>query len=368
MSIDDERELRLRLDSALEAITPSPAPVAVTLRRGKTIRTWRRVGVVAGLAAAVGIALAAPGLVHQIVRQTPEISHEHRWVLTVYPPGPRPPKGEIAWGTINGKRWDISVTSSSGPQGQCMRIDQGTPSCGPPMKASRDPSGTVTFEGSSDNRVTYQAGVVQPGVTRLVIALANGTKLTLHPYPLHGQRWVAFAVPTDLPIANGTAYSKQSEVAYAIPYGNSSFITWLRPGEQGLPRATYVLGSGVLNGAAWSDVLHVGPWGYCSAITLFGGSSDWCQSARSRVVAGNSLSGFVGTPPSGAVIEGYASPSVAYVVGVLSDGRTIRARAIDVGGQKFWACAVPRGQLLRRVVFYSASGRQVAAQSGARYT
>jgi hypothetical protein len=229
MSIDDERELRLRLDSALEGITPSPAPVPAILRRGRTIRIRRRVGVVAGLAAAVGVALAAPGLVHLIVRQTPEISNEQKWVLSVYPPGPHAAPGLIAWGTINGKRWDISVTSSSG------------------------------------------------------------------------------------------------------------------------------------------DVLHVGPWGYCSAITLFGGPSDLCQSARSRVVAGNSPSGSVGTPPSGAVIEGYASPSVAYVVGVLSDGRTIRARATDVGGQKFWACAVPRGQLLRRVVFYSASGRQVAAQSGARY-
>jgi hypothetical protein len=366
MSVD-ERELRLRLDSELETITPPPAPVAVTVRKGRTMRTRRRIGVAVGLAAAVGIALAAPSLVHQIVRQSLE-TKPNKPVLTVYPPDPGAPRGEIAWGTINGKRWDINVTSSSGPQGQCMQIDHGTPSCGPPMKASQDPSDTVTFEGSSDNRVTYQAGVVQPDVTRLVIALANGTKLTLHPRPLYGQRWVAFALPTGLRIANGTAYSKQSELAYAIPYGNSSFVTWLRPGEQGLPRATRLLGSGVVNGAAWSDVLHVGPWGYCSTITLFGGASDWCQPARSRVVAGNFPKSSVGTPPSGAVIEGYASPSVAYVVGILSDGRTIRARAVDVGGQKFWACAVSRGQLLRRVMFYSASGRQITAQSGARYS
>jgi hypothetical protein len=306
--------------------------------------------------------------VHQIVRQAPITPTRPKWVLAVYPPGPRAPRGEVAWGTINGKRWDISVTSSSGPEGQCMQVDDGTPSCGSPLTASQDPSDPVMFEGSSDNRVSYQAGVVQPDVTRLVIALANGTKLTLHPRPLYGQRWVAFALPTDLPIANGTAYSKQSEVAYAIPYGNSSFVTWLRPGEQGVPRATQVIGSGVLSGAAWSDVLHAGPWGYCSAVTLFGSSSDWCQTARSRVVAGNSPKGVVGTPPSGEVIEGYASPSVAYVVGTLSDGRAIRVRAIDVVGQKFWACALPRGQQLQRVVFYSASGRQVAAQSGARYS
>ena len=366
MSIDDERELRERLDGVLEAITPSPAPVAATLRRGRTIRTRRRIGVAAGLAAAVGIALAAPGLVHRLAH--PEPIAPAKPIVTAYPPGPDSPRGLIGWGTINGKRWDITVTSNSAPQGQCLQIDHGTQSCSAqPMTARQDPSETVAFQSSDENGVTYQAGVVQPDVARVVIALADGTKLTLHPIRLYGQRWVAFAVPSNLAIANASAYSGQSELAYAIPYANSEFVTWLRPGEQGLPRATAVIGSGMLNGAPWSDVLHVGPWGYCADITESAGPSRWCEWAPAPTAASNSLSGSVGSVPNGAIIEGYASPSVAYVVATLSDGRTIRARAVDVGGQKFWAWAVPRGQRVRRVVFYSASGGQVAAQSGAEY-
>jgi hypothetical protein len=369
MSIDEERELSLRLDCALDEITPSPAPVAATLRRGKTIRTRRRIGVAAGLAAAVGIALAAPGLVQQIVRQEPATRTTP--VVTVYPPGPHPPSGQIAWGTVNGKRWQVTVHGAgTGPLGQCIEIDEtkghSSPSCGQAMTATQDGSDLLYSAGFSDNGVFYQYGVVQPDVARLVVALADGTKLTLHPYLLYGQRWVAFAVPVDLTIANGTAYSSKSELAYAIPYENS-FITWLRPGASGLPRATYVIASGVLNGTRWSDVMHAGPWGYCSAIGQPGTSSDWCDPAQSVAVMRNSYNSSIGISGGGAIMTGSASPGVAYVIGTLSDGGTVRARAIDAGGPSFWAWVVPPGQRLRRVVFYSASGGQVAVQSGAAY-
>jgi hypothetical protein len=365
MSIDEERELRQRLSSALDEVTPSPAPLAATLRRGKTIRTRRRIGVVAGLAAAVGIALAAPRLVHQMVRQPP-IVRQQKWVLTVNPPGPHPPKGEIASGTINGKRWQMSVQGNgTGPNGQCIEVDQGNPnSCAPRVTASQDPSAAVNFNYFGQDGMSYVYGVVQPHVARVVITLANGTNLTLHPYPRYGQRWVAFPVPAVLGIADAAAYSAHSELAHAIPFGDT-FTTWLSPGASGLPRATYVIGSGVLNGAAWSDVMHVGPWGYCPTMTLSGGTGQACISAP--LEPGNSYYNELSDYTSGSIIEGTASASVSYVVGTLSDGSTIQAQAVDTGGPKFWAWAVPNGQRLRRVVFYSASGRQVAAQSGTSY-
>jgi hypothetical protein len=200
------------------------------------------------VAAAVGIALAAPGLVHQIVRQAPVTPVQHKWVLTVYPPGRHQPKGEIAW----------------------------------------------------------------------------------------------------------------------VPQGDT-FAAWLRPGERGLPRATYPIASGVLNGTPWSVVVYVGPWGTCSIIAEPGSVGSGCDPAQSLAATGNASHGGTGTPPGGAIIDGTASPSVAYVVGTLSDGRTIRARAVDIGGPRYWAWAVPAGQRLRRVVFYTASGQQVAVQSGAGY-
>jgi hypothetical protein len=360
VSIDDERDLRARLDGVLEAITPSPAPVAAALRRGKTIRTRRRIGVAAGLAAAVGIALAAPGLVHQIVRQAPEAPPP---IVRAYQPGPHDPRGEVGWGTINGKRWRISLdTSLPAAAGQCLDVIQTNgqnagPDCVPPTDLSQDPS-PVIFSGLEINdAVSYQYGVVQPNVDHVVIALSDDASLTLRPYRLAGKRWVAFAVPTTLTIASATAYSERSELGYSIPYGQS-FLTWLRPGERGLPRATYVIGSGVANGAAWSVTLNVGPWGYCFS---FGTCTPPPDRASTIGAYGGSESGGAWT-----IVE-VAQPPVAYAVGTLSDGSTVRARAVDVGGFRLWAWVVPKGLRLRRVVLYSASGHQVAVQSGAKF-
>ena len=204
---------------------------------------------------------------------------------------------------------------------------------------------------------------MQPDVARVVVSLADGTKLTLHPYPLRGQRWVAFAVPNGLPILNGTAYSTKSELAYAVPYDNG-FVTWLSSGEHGRASATYVIGSGVVDGVTWSDVLHVGPWGYCFDIS---GGNTYCLATQSPAVLGNSFRADGLLAGGSSLISGEATASVAYVVGTLTDGHTVRARAVDVGGPRFWAWVVAKGQRLRRVVFYTASGRQVAAQSGAKY-
>ena len=68
MSTVDERDLGERLSGVLDAITPSAAPVAATLRTGKLIRARRNIGITAGLAVAAGFALAAPALVHQPAR------------------------------------------------------------------------------------------------------------------------------------------------------------------------------------------------------------------------------------------------------------------------------------------------------------
>jgi len=361
MSIDDERDLRERLDGVLEAITPSPAPVAATLRRGRTIRTRRRIGVAAGLAAAVGIALAAPSLVHQFARQAPEVPTKP--IVTAYPPGRHSPRGLIGWGAINGKRWQISMDASiSVPGSQCLDVVQTNgqnpgSSCAPPVNLNQDPSPAVLLLVGGNDGVSYQYGVVQTDVARVVIALSDDSTLTLRPYRLDGQRWVAFAVPTSLAIASATAYSNRSELGYAIPHGDE-FVTWLRPGEHGLPRATYVIGSGVANGVSWSVILHAGPWGYCF-------STGTCSPPLPRTATNGSFIG--STSGGGWTIVGEASPSVAYVVGTLSDGSTIRVRAVDVGGPKLWAWVIPKGLSLRRVVFYSAYGHQIAVQSGAEY-
>ena len=111
-----------------------------------------------------------------------------------------------------------------------------------------------------------------------------------------------------------------------------------------------------MNGVAWSDVLHVGPWGYCSLL-------DYCFEAQSGFATGNGFGSAISIAGGNWIVQGDASASVAYVVGTLSDGSTVRARVVDAGGPRFWACAVPTRLRLRRVGYYSASGRQVAVDN-----
>src|SRR5258708_5024685 len=224
--------------------------------------------------------------------------------------------------------------SISVPGSQCLDVVQTNgqnpgSSCAPPVNLNQDPSPAVLLLVGGNDGVSYQYGVVQTDVARVVIALSDDSTLTLRPYRLRGQRWVAFAVPTSLAIASATAYSNRSELGYAIPHGDE-FVTWLRPGEHGLPRATYVIGSGVANGVSWSVILHAGPWGYCF-------STGTCSPPLPRTATNGSFIG--STSGGGWTIVGEASPSVAYVVGTLSDGSTIRVRAVDVGGPKL--CASP---------------------------
>ena len=123
-----------------------------------------------------------------------------------------------------------------------------------------------------------------------------------------------------------------------------------------------LMAAGALDGVTWSDVVHVGPWGYCLVLYTPQTSGSSCLTAQS--VSDNALRGMGAFDGTGTFMDGTASSAVAYVVGTLTDGGTVRSRAVAAGGLRFWAWVVPPGQRLLRVVFYSASGRQVAVQSG----
>jgi hypothetical protein len=88
MSIDDERELRQRLDAALGTITPRPAPVGAVLRRGRTVRTRRRVAVGACVAVAAAVGLSVPAWLHRHAAAPSPVP-----LVTVVPPSRTPPPG-----------------------------------------------------------------------------------------------------------------------------------------------------------------------------------------------------------------------------------------------------------------------------------
>ncbi len=78
MSIADEGDLRRQLGRALDAITPSEAPVSAAARKGKLIQAGRSLGIVAGLAVVAGIGVGTPSLLKQAAS---EVAHAKPTVM-----------------------------------------------------------------------------------------------------------------------------------------------------------------------------------------------------------------------------------------------------------------------------------------------
>lgn len=359
MSSDDERDLGQRLGSALDTITPAPAPVDMVLRKGRARRTRRHITVAAGLAVAVGVGVgvAVPGLLHQSSAQ-PALSPARKPTVTVNPVGPGSPPGLIGSGTINGKRWRLVAQApgagSAGKGSECFQgSGAGLDSAGcVPIAAPSGASTPADFNSVSGRLAQAQFGAVEPDVSQVTVTLADGTVLVLHPVEAYGLRYVTFAVPLTLAVTRVVAYSGHAELGYAVPFSSRSgdIVTiWLGPGQRGLARGTYKIGSG------W--VVHRGPWGYCLT-----GQGGYCLDTESRSL-GNSPDLVLSVGPGGADwAVGTATAVVNHVRVHLSGGRILTARAVSCGGPRFYAYVIPKGLKPLRVDYYSVSGHLLASQ------
>ncbi len=366
MSTDDERELRRRLGGVLEAVDPSPAPVTATLRQGRHIRVRRQIAVAAGLAVAVGVAVGVPVL----LRPSPPRPQSPGPSVTVNPASPAARDGVIGSGTINGKRWQVVAQrpGSGGTAGSQCFLARGALSTGlacfgvtPPSGGSGDPVGFNSI-GSGRGQALY--GPVAAEVTRVTVTLAGGTVLELRPTEAYGQRYVAFAIPLPLAITRVVAYSARGEISEAVPFntaGDDTVGAWLAPGQQGPPRVTRVVGSGTVDGSRWWQIVHAGPWGYC-----FTGQMGGCFDTVSRSLGNRVGSITGGGRGSTNWAFGTASAAVSYVRVILSGGRSVTARTVDVGGPRFFAFAIPKGFTLVGVEWYASSGHQVASERAAQ--
>ena len=368
MSVDDERDLRRQLGGVLEAVTPSPAPVAATVRRGRLLRVRRRAAVAAGLAVVAGVAVGVPGLL-RLASHEPQSAGKPK--VTVDQIGRKAVRGVIGSGTINGRRWQL-IAQPPGSGGarandQCFLASGAVPAdqvcygVTPPSGGRSDPAAFASL-GAGQAQVQYAA--VAPGVTRLTVTLAGGTVLELHPTEAYGQRYVAFAIPLPLAIDRVVAYAGRGEISQAIPFntaGGDTIAAWLGQGQQGRPRVKRVIGSGSADGTSWSQSVHAGPWGYCFTGPLGGCFDTVARSFGNRVA---SVTGGGSGATNWAL--GTASAAVSYVRVFLSGGHSARAATVDVGGPRFFAFAIPKGQRLVSVGWYSASGHQMASESAAQ--
>jgi hypothetical protein len=366
--IDDERDLHERLDRAFETITPRPAPVDGTVRRGKAIKGRRRVAVAVAVAAIVAVGVITVPSLHRLAGPAPVPGSGH-YTVTVQPPGPGSPAGLIASGTINGKYWQLA-TGKPGTGGTTAgnqeiylsgaALENAMTGIVPDL--STDHPAPVAFEDVGIPPVEAQYGPVQADVSYVKVALNNGTVLTLHPVTAYGARVVAFATPLNATIVSATAYSRHGEIATAIPFnegdGQAFFGIWLKPGQHGIGRASGSIGSGTIGGNTWSASAYLGPWGVC-IVSVTG--SICAPAAASTLGTAVMASTESGTPR---VITGVASPSVVRIVVHQPDGTVTQVRPVTVGGQKFFAFSETSGSHPLNWAAYDSSGDVVRSSPG----
>ena len=370
MSIDDQRDLYQRLDGAVEAITPRPAPVDGVMRRGRVIRWRRRAVAVAGVAAVVAAGAVAVPSIRHAATENPATA---RYAVTVRPPGPHSPAGLIASGTINGKHWELTASrpGTGGVGHGRERVRVTGPAFGGAGAVAEsaafsppDPAYPVMFSAYSMEPNQVQYGAVGANVSSIKVRLGNGTVLTLHPARVYGARVVAFAIPVGAPVLSATAYSPQGEIATAIPFnypgGSATFGIWLRPGQHGLARASGLVGSGSYLGDTWSATAYVGPWGACLyEKTGGGGSAGTCTDIASAAELGTSVQGWTAGVP--AVAGGSADRPVVRIAVTAPDGTTTQVHPVAVGGIKFFAFPFGKGPKHWKWAAYDGSGHVVAS-------
>jgi hypothetical protein len=349
-------DLRDRLDGMMAMLTPSPAPVEAAMRQGKRIRWRRRATAAAGLAAVIAAAAIVPSVVH--FGAAPEPATTHRGVpnnVTVQPPGPHSPEGEIAQGSINGKPWRITISKPNGIGQQCFQsAGQAVGGHGPTVCAQD--TGTVigapmTFYESFPPSGMAMAGGVAADVSYADVTLTDGAVLRLHPVKAWGARYVAFVAPRGT-VAKVAAYSARAEIASSVPdpAGSANFGPWYAPGQHGPGHASGVIGTGTFDGNAWSVRLSGG----CVVFAGTSGCEPYTRPAGTAIVQ---YTVYGGLSSSFAVFFGSAAPAVSRIAIEFPGGQTV-ARPVTVAGQKYWAFAAAAYKSVHWTA-YNAAGQVV---------
>lgn len=361
MTSDYERELRDRLGVALDTVEPSLPPTSAIMRRGRTIRAWRRGGLAAALAVLAVLAATLPGVIEH--RSAPLQHHRDRVTVN---PARVTAKKVIFSGTINARPWRFSLSYSG------RAVVQTGPGSGPGTIGASgtftgpqgDPAAFQEIEGAPatpGGQVLAMAGQVRKDVVQLVLRLPGGTRLELDPVRWHGHRWVGAVVPARMQLGSITAYSSRGEIAYAIPFGHNDYNRWLRPGQRGLPRQRVRVGSGTLHGKHWSVLGSAGPWGLCFADP---GGSSYCLGDQGSVLRNGALTAGLTCGGEPNFVTAQAAGSVRYLQVRLSDGTVHHIATVRLAGYRYYAFAMAAKVRLVSWTAYGATGQRLGSGKG----
>jgi hypothetical protein len=365
-------DLRESLDEVLRAVNPGDPPVEEAIRRGKTIRARRRIGVSAAVAAVAVLAGAGyPALTHREAAPRP-VTPAHKHVsVTVVPPGPHARAGTIAIGAIDGKAWQVYLANpkTNGAPGQVCVAASGPafggsglqPVCYPPQ--SPDSTNPVEWEALAvPGYAQASVGQVSADVSYVQVRLSDDVTLTLIPVRAYGTRYVAFASPPALAVASATAYLRGGQYLSAVPFnlpdGIPVFGMWQPPGQRAAAQVTKRIAAGSAGGKAWAVQAYVGPWGTCFVNTGLDAGQTPCVDDSTPLVT--QMLGLPGDSPG--VVVGSAAAGVRYLTIALTDGAALRVTPVQVGSQQYFAFYLDKGQQqVRGWAAYDAVGKRLSA-------
>ena len=135
-------------------------------------------------------------------------------MVTVVPPGPGAPAGQIASGTVGRAHWSARVTKPRHGL-VCLNALPAGIDCGLPP--ARSAARSIWRAAWLLHGYRVLGGPVRPRVTRVEVLLADGQRLNLHPAPAWGHRWVAVALPLQARVSRAVAYAGRAVYRYAIP-------------------------------------------------------------------------------------------------------------------------------------------------------
>ncbi len=360
MSIQEDQELRERLDALLGGIEPRPAPVSLAMRQGKGIRIRRWGAAAIGLAFVAGGAAALPAVLH-----TPAPAAALRYSLTVHSPGKNARPGLIAYGSQDGHPWAVAITGRGTNE---SLLGTGTNIIALGSVVGTRPAPVALVAGGTGGGTTI-AGIVASDVTVVAITLPESRVFALKPVRYLGQRFIGIVIPAGVPIVRAVAYDGNRELAYSVPYEQVALINWWPPGKSGPARFTKTIASGASGGRGWRYVAQFGPWGYCYASPT---GSDCMEHATpagtsgprdtvSMMSCGAIGNGNPGNPTS---VLASAPADVRQVALQFSGGSTDLVLAVDVDGARVIGYVIPVGQHVLRATMYGPAGRVLGSTTG----
>jgi len=342
-------DLRTELGAVLQAVEPGPPPVEATMRRGRRLRSRRRLAALTGsLAVAVLAAAGYPVLAHlgsaapapgpAVITETPGSS-----------------AGVVATGTIGDEHWQLSV---SGPanQGLCYTGTVGRESLGTvcdlmPRPATAPVSWHVLSNGSYQGMIT---GVAKD-VTYVVLTTKDNQELKLIPVTAGapGDRFVGFIAPQDLDVTSATAYLSNGQLApisQFIPPG------WTRPGTDSPPEANADLSPAAAGGKSWIVNAQEGPFGTCIGAGHGNHPTSIACTTTAPMTALVAIGVAQAADGSRAIVYGSAPPLATSLRVTLTNGQSFTVEVKTVGTENLWAFSLGQGQGVKSWMALSADG------------